>query len=130
MFCQEIFIAAGYEEKGQYVFEQKHLFAKHFEHKTETGLPRGFISELKVKDFSRYLQDNVKSVVDKIPEQLLQSEELIFSGNQWGLPSFDVYEKLREESEYAAWLYVNGFTVNHFTVNVNALKEDGYCFKK
>jgi len=119
----KIFIDAGYEEKGQYIFEQKHLFAKHFEHKTETGLPRVFISELKVEDFSLYLQDNVKSVVNRIPQALLNSEELIFSGNQWGTPSFEVYEKLRAESEYAAWFYVNGFTANHFTVNVNALKK-------
>ncbi len=119
----KIFVEAGYEEKGQYTFEQKHLFAKHFEHKTVDGLPRVFISELKVEDFSQFLKDNVKAIVDEIPSELLHSEELIFSGNQWGAPSYDIYEKLRVESEYAAWFYVNGFTANHFTVNVNALKK-------
>jgi len=29
---------------------------------------------------------------------------------------------LKEESEYAAWMYVNGFCSNHFTVDVNKLK--------
>jgi len=119
----KLFIDAGYEEKGQYTFEQKHLFAKHFEHKTEQGLPKVFISELKVEDFSDLLKDTVKNIVDKIPANLLKSEELIFSGNVWGLPSFEVFEKIRKESEYAAWLYVNGFTANHFTVNVNKLKK-------
>lgn len=119
----KVFINAGYMEKGQYVFEKKHLFAKHFEHTTEKNMPRVFISELKTGDFSRELQTIVKQCVDKIPLPLLHSDELIFSGNVWGKPSFEVYEKLRAETEYAAWLYVNGFTANHFTVSVNHLKK-------
>jgi hypothetical protein len=51
------------------------------------------------------------------------SDDLIYAGNVSGIPSFDVYEKLRIESEYAAWLYVNGFCANHFTVSVNKLKK-------
>ena len=30
---------------------------------------------------------------------------------------------MRQESEYAGWLYINGFRANHFTVNINALKK-------
>ena len=30
---------------------------------------------------------------------------------------------LLEESEYAAWMYIYGFRANHFTINVNALKD-------
>ena len=119
----KVFINAGYEEKGQYVFEKKHVFAKHFEHATEKNMPRVFISELKTAEFSSELQAIVKECVDKIPSTLLTSEDLIFSGNVWGMPSFGVYEKLRAETEYAAWLYVNGFTANHFTVSVNHLKK-------
>jgi hypothetical protein len=119
----KVFVNAGYTEKGQYVFEKKHLFAKHFEHATEKNMPRVFISELKTGDFSSELQAIVKACIDKIPSPLLRSEELIFSGNVWGVPSFEVYEKLRSETEYAAWLYVNGFTANHFTVSVNHLKK-------
>jgi hypothetical protein len=51
------------------------------------------------------------------------SDELIHAGNISGIPSYQVYEKLRTESEYAAWLYVNGFCANHFTVSVNRLKK-------
>jgi hypothetical protein len=119
----KVFIKAGYEEKGQYVFEKKHLNAKHFEHINEKDAPRVFISELKTKDFSSELQAIVKECINKIPTALLLSDELIFSGNVWGTPSFKVYEKLRAETEYAAWLYVNGFTANHFTVSVNHLKK-------
>ncbi|MBU1579617.1 MAG: DUF1338 domain-containing protein, partial [Bacteroidetes bacterium] len=115
-----VFLEAGYVFKGDYHFEAKHLYAKHFEME---GQPRVFISQLKSADFSPYLQETVKNLVDQIPLDLLQSDELIYSGANWGKPSFEVYEKLRSESEYAAWLYVNGFCANHFTVSVNALKQ-------
>lgn len=118
-----IFLKAGYEEKGQYTFEEKHLFAKHFEHKANSALPRVFISEIKLEEFSSFLQDVARTGIDRIPDGFEKTDELIFSGNILGMPSYNVYERLREESEYAAWLYVNGFTVNHFTVSVNALKK-------
>ena len=114
------FTKAGYKEKGQYRFPDKHLIAKHYE--SETLNARIFISQLKLDDFSKYLQDIIKERVDKIPENTLNSEELIYSGSVWGTPSFKVYEKLKKESEYAAWLYVNGFKANHFTISVNHLK--------
>ncbi len=34
------FKAMGYEAKGEYHFEKKKLFAKHFEHKTEANAPK------------------------------------------------------------------------------------------
>ncbi len=116
------FLKAGYVERGEYVFEEKKLFAKHYEHTTDPLAPRVFISELKVEEFSDFLQTTVKAAIDQIPEDMLTSDELIFSGNLWGTPSFETYETLRQESEYAGWLYVYGFCANHFTVSVNGLK--------
>lgn len=116
------FVNAGYEFKGDYHFEKKHLYAKHFEHKTFRDAPRVFISQLITGDFSEYLQNKVKEIVGKIPRNILTSEELIYSGNSWEQePSYEVYQKLREESEYAAWLYLYGFRANHFTVSVTHL---------
>ena len=117
----KIFIQNGYVEKGQYEFEQKHLFAKHYEHKSDKNAPKVFISQLKTKDFSQYLQKTVKETVDKISEIDLKSDDLIYAGNIWGKPSYSTYLKLKEESEYAAWVYVYGFRANHFTININAL---------
>ncbi len=119
----KVFMDNGYEEKGQYEFEEKHLFAKHFEHKLDKNAPRVFISQLKTKDFSDYLQNTVKKVVDRIDKNELKSEHLIYAGNIWGTPDYETYLKLREESEYAAWVYVYGFRANHFTVSINALKK-------
>ncbi|HOI00552.1 MAG TPA: DUF1338 domain-containing protein [Bacteroidales bacterium] len=117
------FLKAGYVEKGQYHFEEKKLFARHFEHITDPKAPRVFISELLTAHFSPFLQETVKACVDAIPQDVLASPTLVFEGLVWGTPSFEVYETLRNESEYAAWLYANGFRANHFTVSVNYLKE-------
>ncbi len=119
----KVFIKNGYEYKRDYHFEQKKLYAKHFEHKTDREAPRVFISELLVDQFSDHMQGIVKEWVGNIPINVIKSDELIYAGNASGTPSFKTYEKLRIESEYAAWLYVNGFRANHFTVSVNALKE-------
>ncbi|HPT14729.1 MAG TPA: DUF1338 domain-containing protein [Bacteroidales bacterium] len=117
------FLAAGYVQRGYYIFEDKHLTAKHFEHVTDKKAPRVFISQLMLEHFSSELQHAVKLSIDRLPENLLFGDELIYSGNQWGTPSFKVYEALRKESEYAAWLYVYGFCANHFTVSINHLKK-------
>ncbi|MEI6821472.1 MAG: DUF1338 domain-containing protein [Bacteroidota bacterium] len=119
----KVFIANGFEEKGTYTFENKHLFAKHFEHKTDLSAPRVFISELILEDFSIDLQNIISKTIDKISLNNLTSEELIYSGNIWGTPSYEVFKYLRKESEYAAWVYVFGFCANHFTVNINNLKK-------
>jgi hypothetical protein len=115
-----VFIDAGYVYKGDYHFVQKRLYAKHYEME---GGPRVFISQLITGDFSPFLQQKVKEMVDAIPANIIASDDLIYSGCVWGTPSYEVYEKLREESEYAAWLYVNGFRANHFTVSINSLKK-------
>lgn len=117
------FISAGYEEINDYHFEAKKLYARHFEVKNNPKAPRVFISQLKLEEFSAGLQEIVNGILDKIPEKLLTSEDLIFSGNVWGTPSYEIYQQVREESEYAAWLYVYGFCANHFTVSVNNLKK-------
>lgn len=118
------FMKAGYVFKGEYHFEEKHLYAKHFEHKSFADAPRVFISQLITSDFSESLQQVAKACVDKIPRNILTTEKILYSGNTWEeLPSYEVYQQLREESEYAAWLYLYGFRANHFTVSVTHLDQ-------
>ena len=117
----QVFLKNGYEFRGQYHFEEKKLFAKHFEHKTDPDAPRVFISELLVEEFSPFLQNIFKDWVMRIPGMLIGSDNLIYSGNFARTPSYAVYERLRQESEYAAWFYVHGFCANHFTVSINRL---------
>lgn len=117
------FIEAGYEKKGEYLFETKKLVANHFEHKTDKEAPKVFISALQTKYFSEYMQETISELIDRIPEGFDDTPSFLWAGSLWGKPNFEVYSKLQEESEYAAWLYVYGYRANHFTVNMNVLKK-------
>jgi hypothetical protein len=117
------FLEAGYIQKGYYIFEDKHLTAKHYEHKTLANAPRVFISQLMIDHFSPQLQSIVKQCAARVSDELVFGNEIIFAGNVWGPPSYETYEMLRKESEYAAWLYVYGFVTNHFTVSINSLRK-------
>jgi len=116
------FLDNGYVPAADYKFENKHLLARHFELPGQEEAPRVFISQLVLGDFSVDLQKTIRQSIDSVNPDNWNSEDLIFSGNIFGRPSFERYERLRSESEYAAWLYVHGFRANHFTVSVNALK--------
>lgn len=113
------FIEVGYEIKGDYEFPDKHLVAKHLEHKTNPKAPKIFISELKVEYLSQSAQDIINKCIQSIDFNKIT--KLVTSGRLWGEISFKNYELLRSESEYAAWMYVWGFMPNHFTVKVNEL---------
>lgn len=117
------FLKAGYEERGHYYIPEKKITAKHFEHIRDLNAPKIFISGLKTELFSEKFRNTIRKLVKKIPANLLYDSELIFSGRLWGTPSYAIYQELREESEYAAWVYVFGFRANHFTVLVNSLKK-------
>jgi hypothetical protein len=116
------FMDNGYEPIDDYYFEKKKLYAKHYENKKDPAAPKVFISHLLTSSFSNFLQETVAEVLNNIPEENFQPEKLLFSGNSWGTPSYKVYKDLYEESEYAAWMYVYGFRVNHFAIKVNMLK--------
>ena len=89
------FLAIGYKECGEYHFEAKKLYAKHYEHSDPTQ-PKVFISELLVEKCS-----TTHSAINTL--------------------GCDTYKKLLAESEYAAWMSAWGYRANHFTVNINTL---------
>jgi hypothetical protein len=117
------FICNGYVPKGEYFFKEKHLYAKHFESSRDKNAPRIFISRLILSECSEFVQKTFRESFGKAKVAKLHSDELIFSGSIFDPLSFEVYNKLRGESEYAAWFYVFGFRANHFTVSINALKK-------
>ncbi len=117
-----IFESVGYEAKDQYHFKEKKLRAIHFENDKVKNSPKVFISELILNECSEFLCRTIIKLIDEIPKKEFESKDLLFKGNIWGKPDYAVYEKLRLESEYAAWLYVYGFRANHFTVSINSLK--------
>ncbi|MBE2188393.1 MAG: DUF1338 domain-containing protein [Desulfobulbaceae bacterium] len=119
----KIFTDLGYREMRQYDFPEKKLNAKHYENTENENAPLIFISELRTSEFSDFLQSTVHDCVMRIEKTLIESGEIVYSGNVWGKPSHQIYQNLLRESEYAAWLYYNGFCANHFTVSVNNLKK-------
>ncbi len=117
------FMEAGYEKKGTYHFEAKKLIAHHYEHKEDVDAPKVFISALQPKHFSHFVQRTIEEIIERIPEDFDSTPDFLWSGSPWGLPDYNKYLRLQEESEYAAWLYVYGYRANHFTVNINALNK-------
>ncbi|MEZ8105743.1 DUF1338 domain-containing protein [Vibrio cortegadensis] len=115
------FLALGYKECGDYLFESKKLVAKHYEH-DDPNQPKVFISELKVEECSEALQAIVVKLVDQVDAKQLKNQDFLYSGRQWEL-SFEDYQTLAKESEYASWLAAHGYGANHFTVSVNQLND-------
>jgi hypothetical protein len=116
------FVALGYKIEGHYSFKKKKLRAVHLAHSNLDAKPKIFISELELKRCSKSLQALIdKKLLGLLSEDLKDIEILSASGAHWGMPSYDVYKSLAEESEYAAWFYIFGFIPNHFTVKVNDL---------
>ncbi|HAG90381.1 MAG TPA: DUF1338 domain-containing protein [Bdellovibrionales bacterium] len=117
----QIFTALGYELKKDYHFEQKKLYAKHYEHLHDPEMPKVFISELLTEEFSPKVQEAVAYVNDQVPAELLTQPSFLWSGRSWKA-SYKTYKELLAESEYAGWMYAFGFRPNHFTISFNHLK--------
>lgn len=113
----------GYTKKASYFFEDKRLNAKHYEHKSDKLAPKVFISELITSDFSNFVSEVATNVASSVLKKGLKGEDLLLAKNCWAPINFSTYEKLRQESEYAAWMYAFGFRANHFTVFINHLKK-------
>ena len=109
----------GYTEGGEYHFEAKKLYAKHFEH-ADTSLPKVFISELLVEEFSPRVQEIIKKMVAGIDQADINVDSSLYSGTHWKV-SHQEYLDLLSESEYAAWVAAWGYRANHFTVSINHL---------
>jgi len=112
--------ALGYKECGEYHFKAKKVYAKHFEH-NDTTLPKVFLSELLVEEFSQPVQAIIKKMVDAIDASTIKNNSFLYSGTHWQVSYVD-YQTLLAESEYAAWIAAWGYRANHFTVSINHLE--------
>ena len=135
-----IFEALGYEAAGCYHFPDKHLAALHFQH-PHPEFPKLFISELRVWELPGPAQAIVERVLRSHrppfptgllatlarldaqpvpPDDLLPRVVAEFEQLPWLLPSRQDVLQLNEVSQYAAWVLVHGYNVNHFTSLVNS----------
>lgn len=130
-----IFEALGYEAKGCYTFPNKHLTAIHYEHCDNKDFPKLFISELKIFELEGearqiimdalvaqrpVLSTELLSQLYKDPSSDLMSVLLdYFETLPWKLPTRQEVETLNQHSQYAAWVLVHGYRVNHFTALIS-----------
>jgi hypothetical protein len=119
----KIFTDIGYEEKGTYEFKAKKVLGKHLEHSQNPDAPKVFVSELLIEQCSDFLQSTIKEYLNSLSDDVYRDPDLVYRGSIWGKIPYETYTKLRKESEYAAWLLVYGFRVNHFAIKVNELKK-------
>jgi len=114
------FTRLGFVEKESFHLTDKHVFAKYYSHPSGKW-PRVFISELLMDSLTQEAQQMIEQLVAQIPEELITSQRLCFSGRPWDISYLD-YQILLAESEYASWMAAHGFQMNHATVSVNSIK--------
>jgi hypothetical protein len=135
-----IFEALGYRAAGSYHFDDKQLSAIHFQHANQQ-FPKLFISELRLPELPSEARGIVEKAVrshrpaiglevltalanldkdEKPAGELLPKIVREFHELPWILPAREDVEKLNKTSQYAAWVLVHGYNVNHFTSSINS----------
>jgi hypothetical protein len=110
----------GYQRFEPYQFHNKHLSAWGYI-PPQPDQPRVFLSELLVEELSSEAQAIIERLCVQINPDIVRSPEVFYSGTLWEAPTWQEYQRLLAESEYAAWLAIIGLRANHFTVSVNQL---------
>ncbi|WP_394991794.1 DUF1338 domain-containing protein [Emticicia sp.] len=129
---EKIFLHFGYKKRDFFNFEVKKLNAYWFS-PPEPHFPRIFVSELRVDDLSENAQRIIKSYTDEVETDPADNLDLndgvaideFLHNPLWRTPSWEDYNALLKESEYAAWVIYNRYYLNHYTISVHNLKE-GY----
>ena len=133
--------ALGYRAAGAYDFAEKHLNAVHFQH-ANPDFPKLFVSELKVWELSQKSREIIERSLVSHREALSHktlAEIINLNGSDqeqwsnvmdlavrqfhelpWELPEKQDVQVINQESQYAAWVLVHGYNVNHFTALVNS----------
>ena len=114
-----LLLELGYTHGGDYLFEAKKLRAHHYEHSDPT-VPKVFISELLLEECSPELNAMISGLLESVDVSKTARADFLYSGRHWDV-SYETYQALLAESEYAAWVAAFGFRANHFTVSVNHL---------
>ncbi len=129
---EKIFLHYGYQKRDAYFFAEKKLDAYWYAPPTEDQ-PRIFVSELRVTDLPKHIQEIIYSYTNEVTSDPVDSLDLDDAGAVdaflhsplWRTPTYSDYETLAAESEYAAWVIYNRYYLNHFTVSVHNLA-NGY----
>ncbi|OGR82809.1 MAG: hypothetical protein A2901_05465 [Elusimicrobia bacterium RIFCSPLOWO2_01_FULL_54_10] len=140
-----IFEALGYSSANAYEFPDKHLSSIHYQH-PNPQFPKIFITQLKSWELSAaslqiirkafrthrpsltdpFLRDlyDLEGTSAASRAKLLEALVRYFEKLPWDLPHKADILALDKESQYGAWVLVNGYDVNHFTASVNSHNVD------
>lgn len=129
---EKIFLKYGYTREDYYYFDQKKLDAYWYS-SPSPEYPRIFVSELRVEQLSeearniiyKYTKNIISDPVDKLDLENGQAVADFLQKALWDLPTSHEYQRLLEESEYAAWVIYNRYYLNHYTISIHEL-EQGY----
>ena len=125
---EKIFLHFGYTRRDQFRFSEKKLNAYWYSPPL-ARYPRVFISELCVAELSDEAQRIIHSYTDQVRTDPVDALDLnngtavdaFLHTPLWRTPTWEDYQRLIEESEYAAWVIYNRYYLNHFTVSVHHL---------
>lgn len=125
---EKIFLHYGYQKMEYFHFEGKKLNAYWYS-PPSAQYPRIFISELRVWDLPENIQAVIKSYTNEVTADPVDSLDLengaavddYLHRPLWRTPSWDDYQILQNESEYAAWVIYNRYYLNHYTISVHNL---------
>ncbi|MBL4796019.1 MAG: DUF1338 domain-containing protein [Oleispira sp.] len=115
-------VSLDYKLLDNYHFPEKHLSASAYIH-PDPSIPKIFLSQLHIDQLSEQSQQIISHQLS-IRSSLPTDNSIFYCGRCWGLPSWEEYLYLRQESEYAAWLITLGFHANHFTLDMNAFNSN------
>ncbi|WP_020600179.1 DUF1338 domain-containing protein [Spirosoma panaciterrae] len=126
---EKIFLHYGYEKRDEFNFTGKKLTAYWFS-PPEPHYPRIFVSELRVHELSdearqiihRYTDTVTSDPVDSLDLDDAAAVDQFLHQPLWTTPTLADYQRLLDESEYAAWVIFNRYYLNHFTISVHNLK--------
>lgn len=125
---EKIFLHYGYTKRDRYNFPRKRLTA-YWYHPPLPEFPRIFISELRIPELSAQAQTIIHSYtaevehdpVDNLDLDDGQAVDAFLHHPLWHLPTWQDYQTLLAESEFAAWVIYNRYYLNHFTITVHNL---------
>lgn len=139
-----IFEALGYRPMACYEFPDKRLSSIHYQH-INPQFPKLFISQLNTWELPptcrRIIGRCLNSQRPPFPDERLASlragdgksiKRLLdyFRELPWEVPQKKDVEALNKESQFGAWVLVNGYDVNHFTASVEDIEKTVAAMKK